>query len=256
MKHLVLFDVDGTLLRCGPQVRPLFLDALLVVLGGYDAPDDHSFAGKTDPQIAIELVRGAGFAEEEILPRLPEVHRHYLRNLESGLRREERCLLPGVVELLERLRDRDDVVIGLLTGNWQQGAHIKLGRFDLAGFFPFGAFGDDAVDRRDLVAVAWERAAELSGRAFEAHQTLIVGDAVADVDCARSAAGGAVVGGDHRFRRRRRLGVRRPRPGGARVRAIHGLAPFEGAPRRASREKSGRFHPAVSNFTPGRSIGR
>ncbi|MEE8524007.1 MAG: HAD family hydrolase [Thermoanaerobaculia bacterium] len=185
--HLILFDIDGTLLRCGPQVRPLFTDALVEVFGSYGDPDETSFAGKTDPMIALELVRAAGLGDDEILPRLPEVRRRYVDNLERGLRREGMCLLPGVVDLLERLAARDDVVLGLLTGNWRRGADVKLSRFELGRFFPFGAFGDDAIDRRDLVPVALARAAAASGRQFAPEQTLIVGDTAFDVDCARAS---------------------------------------------------------------------
>lgn len=187
MTHLILFDIDGTLLRCGPQVRPLFVGALRAVFGRHGDPEGYEFAGKTDPRIALDLLRAVGFGDDEILPRLPEVHRHYVQNLERGLRRDGMCLLPGVVELLERLVVRDDVVLGLLTGNWRRGAEVKLSRFDLGRFFPFGAFGDDAIDRRDLVPVALERAAAWSGRRFEADRTLIVGDTAFDVDCARAA---------------------------------------------------------------------
>lgn len=186
-RHLILFDIDGTLLRCGPQVRPLFIDALTAVFGSYGVPDETTFAGKTDPMIALELVRATGLGDDEILPRLPEVRRRYVANLERGLRREGMCLLPGVVDLLERLAVRDGVVLGLLTGNWRQGARVKLSRFELERFFPFGAFGDDAIDRRDLVPVAMARAEAASGVRFEPEETLIVGDTAFDVDCARAA---------------------------------------------------------------------
>ncbi len=92
-----------------------------------------------------------------------------------------------MVPLLERLAARDDVLLGLLTGNWRGGARIKLSRFDLGRFFGFGAFGDDAVDRRDLVPVALERAADVAGRRFAPGEVLIVGDSELDVDCARAA---------------------------------------------------------------------
>ncbi len=187
MRYLILFDVDGTLLRCGPQVGPLFTGALEETFGGYGRLPGYSFAGKTDPRIVIDLVRATGRAEVEILSKLPAMRRTYLGRLASGLKRDGMRLLPGVRELLERLKSRDDVLLGLLTGNWRGGAEIKLGRFDLNRYFAFGAFGDDAVDRRDLVPVAIERAVERSGRPFEPRRTLIVGDTVLDVDCARSA---------------------------------------------------------------------
>lgn len=185
MKRLILFDIDGTLLRCGPQVRPIFLGALTEVFGGYGEARGFSFAGKTDSRITLDLVRSLGMGEEEILARMPEVRRIYCERLERGLEREKMLLLPGVAALLDQLAARTDVVVGLLTGNWHEGAHIKLSRFDLGRYFPFGAFGDDAVDRRDLVPIALERAAALARR-FEPHETLIVGDSLLDVDCARA----------------------------------------------------------------------
>ncbi len=187
MTHLVLFDIDGTLLRCGPQVGPLFTSALERVYGGHGSLRGYSFGGKTDPRIVIDLIRATGRGDEEILSKLPTMRSTYLDNLRRGLRREGMRLLPGVRDLLRELSARDNVLVGLLTGNWRGGAQIKLGRFGLNRYFAFGAFGDDGVDRRDLVPVALERAAELAGRAFEPERTLIVGDTVLDVDCALSA---------------------------------------------------------------------
>ncbi len=187
MNHLILFDIDGTLLRCGPQVGPLFVDALAQVFGNYRTLEGYSFSGKTDPRIVIDLVGATGRDESEILPKLAAMRRIYLGNLERGLRREGMRLLPGVKNLLETLTARDDVLVGLLTGNWQGGAKIKLGRFELNRYFALGAFGDDGINRRDLVPVAQARAAKLSGQEFEPERTLIVGDTELDVDCALSA---------------------------------------------------------------------
>lgn len=189
MKHLVLFDIDGTLLRCGPQVRPLFVGALRSVFGVHGSLEGFTFAGKTDPQIVLELIGATGRADHEIAPRLDEMRRVYHARLDAGLRAERMTLLPGVVPLLERLGARDDVTIGLLTGNWRVCAGVKLGRFDLGRHFTFGAYGDDAVDRRELVPVALERAEASAGRRFAPAETLIIGDSERDVDCAR--AGGA-----------------------------------------------------------------
>ncbi len=187
MRHLILFDVDGTLLRCGRQVGFIFIEALQEIFGGYDRLEGYSFGGKTDSRIVIDMIRATGWDEEEIQLKLPAMRELYFDKLERGLRRDGMRLLPGVEELLDRLSARDDVLIGLLTGNWRQGAEIKLSRFDLNRYFAFGAFGDDAVDRRDLVPVALERAAALGGETFTPRRTLIVGDTVLDVDCARSA---------------------------------------------------------------------
>lgn len=186
MNRLVLFDIDGTLLSCGRQVGEVFIAAVTEVFGGYQIPEDFSFAGKTDPMIVAELVYSLGFDDREIERRLPEMRRRYVEDLERRLDVRRMRLLPGVLELLRRLEARSDVTLGLLTGNFQDGAWVKLSRFELGEFFPFGAFGDDASDRRGLVPVALERARR-HAREFAPEETLIVGDTALDVDCAKSA---------------------------------------------------------------------
>lgn len=183
---LVLFDIDGTLLHCGPQVRPLFAGALVEVFGTAGDLDAYDFSGRTDPRIVLDLLTGAGLAEEEVMAALPRVRALYLERLEGALDPKGMSLLPGVPELLEGLASRGDVVLALLTGNWEPGARIKLSRFDLNRFFGFGAFGCDAVDRSDLPPVALDRAERAVGRRFRPEETLIIGDSLHDVSCARA----------------------------------------------------------------------
>jgi len=182
--RLVLFDVDGTLVDCGPQVRPLFAAALAEVWGTAGDLDGYSFAGKTDPRIVRDLMRAAGVPDDEVRAGMPRMRRAYLDRLEAALDRERMCLLPGVEALLARLAADPGVAVGLLTGNWERGARIKLGRFGLGRHFPFGAFGDDGIDRAELPPVALERAEAATGRRFRAEEVLIVGDSIEDVRCA------------------------------------------------------------------------
>jgi phosphoglycolate phosphatase len=184
--RLILFDIDGTLVDCGPQVRPLFASALVDVFGTTGDLDAYDFAGKTDPRIVLDLLTGTGLPRAAVLSALPRVREIYLERLERALDRQGMRLLPGVLDLLERLEERADVAIGLLTGNWQPGARTKLSRFDLNRFFAFGAFGCDGIDRSDLPPVALERAEQSLGRRFSPEETLIVGDSLHDVSCARA----------------------------------------------------------------------
>jgi len=184
--RLVLFDIDGTLLNCGPQVRPLFADSLVEVYGMAGDIDGYDFAGRTDPGIVRDLITAAGMPAGEVMARLPRMQEVYLARLDAALDRRGMRLLPGVLELLERLAARDDVVVALLTGNWRPGAEIKLSRFDLNRFFRFGAFGCDGIERAELPPVAWERAERDTGRRFRPEETLIIGDSLQDVSCAQA----------------------------------------------------------------------
>jgi len=186
MMKLVLFDIDGTLLTCGPQVRPLFASALVEVFGTAGEVDAFDFTGRTDPGIVIDLITGAGLPETVVRERLPRVRSLYTERLDRELDRRGMVLLPGVMEILERLNRREDVVTALLTGNWEPGAQAKLSRFDLGRYFGFGAFGCDGVDRSELPPVALDRAERATGRRFRPEEVLIVGDSLHDVSCAHA----------------------------------------------------------------------
>lgn len=185
--HLILFDIDGTLLWSDGAARRSFEGALVEVFG---TPGDRSvrYDGKTDRQIARETMRPAGFDDAEIDARIPAVIDGYLARLrvEVAEDRGHFARLPGVLELLTALEARDDVVLGLLTGNVAAGARVKLEAADV-GFdrFRVGAFGCDAEHRPELPAIAQRRASAMLGHAFDGADLVIVGDTPADVQCAR-----------------------------------------------------------------------
>jgi phosphoglycolate phosphatase-like HAD superfamily hydrolase len=186
----VLFDIDGTLLRCGGQAGVAFLEALAEVFGrdGARAAElrgGYSFAGRTDPRIAIDLMARAGVDESLVRERLGEVRERYLDRLGTRLDPRRVEILPGVRELLDRLSERSDLQLGLLTGNWRGGALLKLRALGLERYFPFGAFGDDGIDRDELPPFALHRARERVERELAAGEALVVGDTPADVRCAR-----------------------------------------------------------------------
>jgi phosphoglycolate phosphatase-like HAD superfamily hydrolase len=181
---LVLFDIDGTLLKCGPQIKDIFCGALEETFGTAGPIADYSFAGRTDHGIVLDLMSAAGLGEAEILGRLAEFADLYIERLDARLDPAGMRRMPGVPELLERLSGRPDVLLGLLTGNFERGARIKLARVGLDRYFAFGAFGDGAAARSMLPPLALERARRHRDR-IDVERVLIVGDSVLDVECAR-----------------------------------------------------------------------
>ncbi len=184
--RLVLFDIDGTLLSAGRAARESVLAALARVYG-WKASNGHShdFSGKTDPQIVRELVEEA-VGEERCRALLPAALESYLEEFSRRLSPEAVVPKPGVAELLPRLAAQPGVTLGLLTGNLERGARMKLEPPGFNRYFPFGAFGSDSPDRYCLPAIALERAHAWSGRRFTGKSIVIVGDSVHDVACGRS----------------------------------------------------------------------
>lgn len=184
---LVLFDVDGTLIQSGRAgVRGMTL-AFQKLYGREQALDGVPFAGRTDHAIVSDVLRGMGVepADEEI-DRLRDAYLVELRteigrpvSLPSGI-------LPGVEALLDALEAREDAAVGLLTGNFEGGAEIKLRHFGLWTEFAFGAFGDRHADRRDLVPVALARAKGAGVRVPAIERVVVIGDTPFDVECARA----------------------------------------------------------------------
>jgi phosphoglycolate phosphatase-like HAD superfamily hydrolase len=185
MQHLVLFDIDGTLLRGGPA-KDAFHLALLEAFGTAGDIDGHDFSGKTDPQIARELLAGAGLGHDEIDRGLPILFSAYLRELEARLPDVPVEVLPGIPRLIEALMASGDVALGLVTGNIARGADLKLDSARLRGPFHVGGFGSDSEVRDDLPPVALERARSRWAVEFSAERVWIVGDTPRDVGCARA----------------------------------------------------------------------
>ncbi|MGH7564590.1 MAG: HAD family hydrolase [Gemmatimonadota bacterium] len=190
---MILFDIDGTLLHAGGAPRRAFRRALVECFGTEGAAASDDFSGKTDPQIAYELMTEEGFEDGHIAERIAGVCEHYLQGLATELERETRHrLFPGVAELLRRLAADPRVVLGLVTGNVEEGARLKLAHFGLWELFPVGAFGSDDRVRDRLPPIAVERAKRRTGRAFEGEEVVIVGDTPADIRCARASGALAV----------------------------------------------------------------
>ena len=184
MDRLVLFDIDGTLLSTNGSAARAFRRALVEVFGTSGPRTGYSFAGRTDPQIARDLLTFAGFTRDQIEANLPSMWPIYEANLAAELRGTAAEPFPGAHELLDRLQPVRRSVLGLLTGNIVPGARLKLDSSGI-GFdrFRVGAFGSDHADRRELPEVAIERAADAVGHRFSGKDVVIVGDTPHDIAC-------------------------------------------------------------------------
>jgi phosphoglycolate phosphatase len=182
VRALILFDIDGTLVRGGPA-KQAFHQALVHAYGTAGDIEVHDFAGKTDPQIARELLTGAGLAEREVDEGLPRLWGRYLEELETRLRHTPMQILPGVSDLLDALDREGDVAMGLLTGNIAGGARLKLGSVGIAARFAVGSYGSDHEERDCLPAIAIERAVRHFGVSFGRDRVVVVGDTPRDVRC-------------------------------------------------------------------------
>jgi len=191
--RLVLFDIDGTLLTASGAGRRALDQALRDVYGTAGPIDGYDFRGGTDPQIIRDLLGRAGMDEPVIAAGEAAAYRRYEALLETEIGDGRGVsVYPGVRELVETLAARDDVLVGLLTGNIEAGARIKLRPTGLWPHFRLGAYGSDHADRTRLPQVAAGRAERLVGRAFRGPDTVIVGDTPRDIGCARAFGATAI----------------------------------------------------------------
>ncbi|MDQ2932016.1 MAG: HAD family hydrolase [Gemmatimonadota bacterium] len=190
---LVLFDIDGTILWSDGAGRRAMTEALMAVFGGA-GPTDYHYDGKTDPQIVRDLMRASGHTDATIDERLDPLMRRYLGGLERELAGGTRAhVFDGVRDLLDLLEARDDIVLGLLTGNLRDGAAIKL---RAAGIdidrFKVCAFGSDHHARAELPALAQQRAKDELGLDIPGDHIYVIGDTPADITCGQGIGARAI----------------------------------------------------------------
>jgi phosphoglycolate phosphatase-like HAD superfamily hydrolase len=187
MPKLVLFDIDGTLVLTGGAGIRAMNRAGESVLGLANLLDGVPVAGRTDWIILHDALKKAGHdLDEGLFERMREAHHEFLRE-EILLRGDGvKDVMPGIRELLPLLQSRDDIGLGLLTGNFEEAARIKLGHFDLWDYFRCGAFGDDAADRNALVPFAVDRARACGLGDFDYADVIVIGDTPSDVACANA----------------------------------------------------------------------
>lgn len=191
--HVCLFDIDGTLVNTGGAGRAAFETALLERFGLSAIADEVQTTGRTDRAIAADLFR---IHEIEDSPgNWDKFRATYLTHLGPSLETRQGTVLPGIVELLEGLARRDDVTVGLLTGNIRDGARIKLeffGLFEHVNLAGLGGFGDVHHDRDSVAREALDVARRHFNGQLAEERVWVIGDTPLDVACARAIGANAV----------------------------------------------------------------
>jgi phosphoglycolate phosphatase-like HAD superfamily hydrolase len=179
--RVLFWDIDGTLLTTKRAGVFALEEATREVCGA--APDFAALktAGLTDHEVALLAIRESG--GEESPEAASTLLRAYERHLPERLGWRQGGPLPGVVEILEALRDREDVVLLLLTGNTATGAAAKLEHYGLAEYFAGGAFCVDGDDRPTIARRALEVAAEHAGAEIAPESAFVIGDTPHDIRC-------------------------------------------------------------------------
>jgi phosphoglycolate phosphatase len=189
--RIILFDIDGTLVSTGGAGAAAWKVAFEELHGIPADIGQFTDAGMTDPDVGIKTF-------EAVLHRTPTRHelaqllQRRLEHMPEAIASSERYrVLPGVPERLRQL-SRDGHLLGLITGNIDGAAHIKLQRADLNRWFPFGAYAGAGMQRADIVREAVARAEAIVGRDVPNEEILVVGDTPRDIEAAHAAECSAV----------------------------------------------------------------
>lgn len=193
MPKLLLFDIDGTLIKSKGAAREAKALAMEEIFGTSAGVRTHHFGGKTDWQILREVLSPLGISGAEIGQKMALYEQVFAQRLAEEIVNFEVTALPGVTELLEALDKRSDLIVGLVTGNTSLTAPIKLRAAGIdPTLFVVGAYGSEADDRNELPRLALNRAIELAKEKIAPQDLIIIGDTVKDVEAARAIGGLAV----------------------------------------------------------------
>lgn len=183
-RKLLLFDIDGTLITSGGAGEAALKKAMRERFGVTEDLAGITLAGATDSLIARALLG------KHDLPISPEnmaaLLESYLSHLPDMMPQHRGRLLPGIVDLLDRLKSCETFTLALLTGNLRRGAEIKLTHYGVWSYFEFGAFADDHHDRNELGHFARSRALDHHGIEFPADRIYVIGDTPRDIECGRA----------------------------------------------------------------------
>jgi phosphoglycolate phosphatase-like HAD superfamily hydrolase len=194
-QKLILFDIDGTLLLSLGAGRRALVAAMSEEIPHIElVATAIRFDGKTDPQIVREMLAASG-EEPGNEARVSAILDRYVDCLKRELSKpgHRTDIMPGVLELLDRLEGESSALLGLLTGNVAAGAGLKLASGSIRPErFVLGAYGSDHAVRAELPAIAAIRAERHFGRRPSGAEIVIIGDTPADVTCGAGVGARAI----------------------------------------------------------------
>jgi phosphoglycolate phosphatase-like HAD superfamily hydrolase len=183
MNHLLLWDIDGTLIASGGAGMRALQTSLRTVFGIEGSLADIDFAGRTDQWITREVFRK--FRVPVTTENFARCFEGYVSALPAELASSQAHILPGVRDVLRAVAAHGGFLQGLLTGNMRRGAQVKLSHHGLWEFFGFGAFADDSEHRNELGPHAVRRALECHGIDFAPGRVWVIGDTPHDIACGK-----------------------------------------------------------------------
>ncbi len=181
---LLLFDIDGTLITSGGAGESALADAVRTAFGIEFDLSGIEIAGRTDAAIARTIL--ALLNREASPENISALLDAYLAGLKDRLTERAGRVMPGILRLLEMLKQRPNLTIALLTGNLSRGAELKLTHYGLWRFFECGAFADDHHDRNQLGPIATGRAAAARGVHYSPRDIFVIGDTPHDIACGQA----------------------------------------------------------------------
>ena len=179
----VLFDIDGTLIDSGGAGSRALDSAFEELFSIKNAFSTISMAGKTDPQILAEGLSLHGIRIDNGI--IPEFYRTYVKHLKNNIDAGKGHVKKGIREALDVISSKNGFTMGLLTGNIEDGARIKLECFGLGSYFGSGAFGSDHEDRNRLLPLAIDRLYRTTGEKVGFSECVVIGDTPRDVECSK-----------------------------------------------------------------------
>ena len=197
--HVCLFDIDGTLLNTGGAGQAAMEAAIQSEFKANPSVEGIYTVGRTDRAILDDLFAHHGIEHSETTwKRFLDA---YLGHLPQYLAKLDGLVLPGIRTLLKQLAEREDVAVGLLTGNYRQSARIKLEHYELVDYFEFGGFGDVHFNRDDVARDAMQEVHRHLNGSISKERVWVIGDTPADVRCGRAVGANVVAVGTGVFSR-------------------------------------------------------